>query len=44
VTLTAVDWVILSAFLVFPFLIALWSAARASKGLGQYFLAGRDLP
>ncbi|MDE0828585.1 MAG: hypothetical protein OSB03_05245, partial [Vicinamibacterales bacterium] len=43
-TLTAVDWVILSAFLVFPFLIALWSAARASTGLGQYFLAGRDLP
>jgi hypothetical protein len=44
VTLTAVDWVILSAFLLFPFLITLWSAARASKGLGQYFLAGRDLP
>jgi SSS family solute:Na+ symporter len=44
VTLTVVDWIILSAFLVFPFLIALWSAARASTGLGQYFLAGRDLP
>lgn len=43
-TLTAVDWVIVGAFLVFPFLIAVWSAARASKGLGQYFLAGRDLP
>jgi len=35
VTLPAVDWVIVSAFLAFQVLIALWSAARASTGLGQ---------
>jgi len=44
VTLTTLDWFILAGFLVFPFLVALWSARRASQGLGQYFLAGRDLP
>ncbi len=43
-TLTTLDWFILAGFLVFPFLVALWSARRASQGLGQYFLAGRDLP
>jgi len=43
VTLTTIDWFILGGFLVFPFLVALWSARRASQGLGQYFLAGRDL-
>ena len=43
-TLTTIDWFILGGFLVFPFLVALWSARRASQGLGQYFLAGRDLP
>ena len=43
-TLTTLDWCILGGFLVFPFLVALWSARRASQGLGQYFLAGRDLP
>ena len=43
-TLTTLDWCILGGFLVFPFLVALWSARRASQGLGQYFLAGRNLP
>ena len=43
-TLTALDWTILVACLLFPFAVALWSARRASTSLGQYFLAGRDLP
>ncbi len=42
--LTALDWSLLVAFLVFPLLIAARSAGRAGQSLGQYFLAGRELP
>jgi SSS family solute:Na+ symporter len=42
--LTALDWSILAVFLLFPFVIAARSAATAGQNLGQYFLAGRQLP
>ena len=43
-TLTTLDWLILAAFLVFPFVVAARAAPRAGESLGQYFLAGRELP
>ncbi len=43
-TLTALDWAILLAFLLFPLAIAARAASRAGQSLSQYFLAGRELP
>ncbi|MBM41967.1 MAG: sodium:proline symporter [Acidobacteria bacterium] len=42
--LTALDWSILTVFLLFPLVIAARSAATAGQSLEQYFLAGRQLP
>ena len=41
--LTALDWSILTVFLLFPLVIAARSAATAGQSLGQYFLAGRQI-
>ena len=43
-TLTTLDWLILAACLFFPFIVAARAARRAGESLGQYFLAGRELP
>ncbi|MCH7750292.1 MAG: Na+:solute symporter, partial [Acidobacteria bacterium] len=43
-TLTTLDWLILATCLFFPFIVAVRAARRASESLGEYFLAGRDLP
>jgi Na+/proline symporter len=43
-TLTALDWLILAACLLFPFVVAARAARRAGESLAQYFLAGRELP
>ena len=43
-TLTTLDWLILAACLFFPFIVAARTARRAGESLGQYFLAGRELP
>ncbi len=43
-TLSAIDWLILAACLLFPFLVAARAARRAGESLTQYFLAGRELP
>ena len=43
-TLGALDWLILGACLLFPFLVAARASGRAGESVGQYFLAGRELP
>ena len=43
-TLTTIDWLILATCLLFPFLVAARAARQAGESLGQYFLAGRELP
>ncbi len=43
-TLSAIDWLILAACLLFPFFVAARAARRAGESLTQYFLAGRELP
>ncbi len=42
--MTPLDWLILAVCLFFPFVVAARVARRAGKSLGQYFLAGRELP
>ena len=42
--LTTLDWLILAVCLIFPFVVAARAARLAGTSLGQYFLAGRDLP
>ncbi len=43
-TLTTSDWLILTACLLFPFVVAGLTARRAGESVKQYFLAGRELP
>ena len=43
-TLTTLDWLILAACLLFPFVVAVRAARQAGESLRQYFLAGRELP
>ena len=42
--LTGIDWVVILAYGVVVLLVGLRFAARAGKGLSEYFLSGRKLP
>jgi solute:Na+ symporter, SSS family len=39
-----IDWLIISAYFVFSFGIALYYAKRAGKNIQEFFLTGRNLP
>jgi SSS family solute:Na+ symporter len=42
--LHSVDWAFIVGYLVLAFLIGLWFSKRASRDMGQFFIAGRSLP
>jgi solute:Na+ symporter, SSS family len=42
--LTFVDWAIIAAYFVVSLAIGLYYSRRASKGVDEYFLSGRNLP
>jgi len=42
--LSAVDWVIIAAYLVFSLLVGILLSKRASSSTDEYFLSGRKLP
>ena len=43
-TLTWIDWTIITAYFVVSFLIGIYYTRRAGKGIGEFFLSGRNLP
>jgi Na+/proline symporter len=42
--LTLTDWAIIAGYFVVSLVIGLYYSRRASAGVGEYFLSGRDLP
>jgi Na+/proline symporter len=42
--LTALDWTIIAAYFAVSLAIGLYYSRRAGRGVGEYFLSGRDLP
>ena len=42
--LTALDWIIIAAYMLFALGIGLYYSKRASKNSEEYYLAGRSLP
>ena len=43
-TLTTVDWAIIAAYFALSLAIGLYYYRRAGESMGEYFVAGRDLP
>jgi Na+/proline symporter len=43
-TLTAIDWVIITGYFVLSLAIGLYYFRRAGESTGEFFVAGRDLP
>ncbi|MBA2301007.1 MAG: Na+:solute symporter, partial [Acidobacteria bacterium] len=43
-TLTTIDWVIIAAYFIFSLAIGLYYYRRAGESMGEFFVAGRDLP
>jgi len=43
-TVAPVDWIIVAAYMVLTILIGLYFSKRASKGVDEFFLSGRNLP
>ena len=43
-TLTPIDWTIIAAYFVLSLVIGLYYYRRAGESMGEYFVAGRDLP
>jgi len=41
---TAIDWVIVAAFLLVSLIIGVWFTRRAGRNLSEFFLSGRSLP
>lgn len=43
-TLTWIDWAIIVAYFLASLAVGLYYTRRAGKGIGEFFLSGRDLP
>src|SRR5918996_1270984 len=43
-TLTTIDWTIIAAYFALSLAIGLYYYRRAGENMGEYFVAGRDLP
>ena len=43
-TLTTIDWVIIAAYFILSLAIGLYYYRRAGESMGEFFVAGRDLP
>jgi Na+/proline symporter len=43
-TLSALDWLVMAAFLALSLGVGVWFTRRSGKSLDDYFLSGRDLP
>ena len=43
-TLTLIDWIIISAYILFSLLVGLYFRKRAGKSMESYFVSGRSLP
>src|SRR5918992_3253438 len=43
-TLTTIDWIIIAAYFALSLAIGLYYYRRAGESMGEYFVAGRDLP
>lgn len=42
--LTALDWIVIAAYLVLTLLLGFWLHRKASENINAFFLGGRDLP
>lgn len=42
-TLALIDWIIIAVYMVFSLLIGLWYTKKASSGMDEFFLGGRNL-